>query len=97
MNFESFKAKAVARDKEQAAIAVNAARSVSNFDAMTANDDYFHHDDLRTPDPPTRTREELLRASNSSSLSAPLEKEDLVRSKTVFTTTTRYSYRTHQV
>lgn len=64
MNFESFKAKAVARVKEQAAIAADAARSVSNFDAMAANDDYIHHDDLRTPDAPTQTREQLLKTSS---------------------------------
>lgn len=79
MNFESFKAKAVARVKEQAAIAADAARSVSNFDAMAANDDYIHHDDLRTPDD-APTREELLRKATTISNS---------RSRSPSNTTTR--------
>jgi hypothetical protein len=50
MNFERIKAQV----QKQAAVAADAARSIRNFDQMAANDDYIHHDDLRTPEPKTK-------------------------------------------
>lgn len=76
MNFEILKA----RVQKQAAVAADAARSIRNFDQMAANDDYIHHDDLRTPDAhpaespqqrQVRVREEVTRINNRQQQQLP--------------------------
>jgi hypothetical protein len=65
MNFDLLKA----RVQKQAAVAADAARSIRNFDQMAANDDYIHHDDLRTPEPKVKRESTPPRKSLSGSSS----------------------------